>query len=299
MVHLLNKKIAFFLALFFIAGFAISQEAASETPVYDDYKDRTQHKNFSIIRRVVSEWQIHQLKNGALVVRLKTNQKVIDALLQRGEKRLAEKKRLEQLAININISRAYRYRYKFSALYFMYSFSSDTLLNGGRTNMFLDSMLVIDSSIIMKESFYLLAETDNIYNSSIGFVKEEEAKAQIEQGSETTVDALIVLKNKYGHQLKHPFPYRAYADPIHRYFFPVYENASPIIYDFYGGSGQKNRYIHIYDGTELKISILKDFIFSYYYMYAGNLNAILYKYYEKTEAPNLNEIDPKIKQFLY
>ena len=165
--------------------------------------------------------------------------------------------------------------------------------------MFLDSMLVIDSSIVMKEKFYLLAETDNIYNSSIGFVKEEEARAQIERGSETTVDALIVLKNKYGHQLKHPFPYRAYADPLHRTIFPVYENAAPIIYDFYGGAGQKNRKIYIFEGTPLKITILKDFIYYYYYKYAGNLNAILFKYYKNTDAPNLNEIDPKIKQFLY
>ena len=119
-----------------------------------EYKDRAQHERFYRRRNVVSAWQINQLKNGALVVRLKTNQALIDALIKSNNIQLAEQKRLEILGINLNIIRAYYHLYNFSKVYFMYSNFTDSLLKGARAGIFLDTNLAIDQTIRLNEKFY-------------------------------------------------------------------------------------------------------------------------------------------------
>ncbi len=293
----LNKISLFFFAFILFADFGLAQEG-KETPVYTDYKDKKQHKDFDKIRQIVSEWQIHQLKTGALVVRLKTNHIVIESLLKSGNIRMAEKKRLEQLAKNINTLKAYKKYYRFGKLYFIYTNSFDTLMNGARKHIFLDSNLVVDSGIVMRESFYLIAETDNIYNSSIGFVKESEAKLQIERGTPTLTEALVVIKNKYGHQLKHPFPYRDFEPALVRGALSEPMNAAPIINEFYANNVEdKNTYW--FENEPLGLSIPKNYKLSNFVKYVAQLNADLYEYYQKTVALDLKEIDPKYKEFLY
>lgn len=299
MVLRLNKILSVFLSCFLSFGACYSQVEGTNTPEYPDYKDNEQHDAFYKTRHLVSEWQIHELKKGALVVRLKTNALQINALLKAGKTRMAEKKRLETLAINLNIYFAYTDLYKFSKLYFIYTTSFDTLLKGARQYVFLDSNLVVDSSIVMKESFYLIAETDNIYNSSIGFVKEAEARSQVEHGNKTTTEALVVIKNKYGHQLKKPFPYKAYEPPPIKTPFYVYMNAAPIIYKYNGGKGQSLPEVYTFENKPLKLEIEKNFSYVNYRRYVANINAILFKYYKKTEPIKPEEIDPEIRQYLY
>lgn len=295
---MLSKK-NFILCVFFaITLFSFSQEEQHETPVYPDYKNTEQYKKHYKTRHVVSEWQINELKKGALVVRLKTNRLQINALINSGQKRLAEQKRLELLARNLNMYFAYKEKYNFSKLYFIYNTSSDAMLKGERQNIFLDSNLVVDSSIVMNESFYLFAETDNLYNSSIGFVKEEDAQAQIEHGTKTTTEALVVLKNKYGHQLKKPFPYRAYEPPPLKTPFYVYLNAAPIINKYFGIEN-KNQEVYLFENEPLDLQIEANFSDKNYSRYVGNINAILFKYYEKTGPVNISDIDPQIRPFLY
>jgi hypothetical protein len=123
-----------------------------------------------------------------------------------GKADLAAQKEYEMLAINKNIIMAFTKYYTFSKVYFFFSNHSDTLLQGARSGIFLDTNLVVDAKIEMKESFYLLAEKDDAYNSSIGFVKEEDAKTTKENGN-ASKECAMVIKNKYGHQLKDPFPF--------------------------------------------------------------------------------------------
>src|SRR4051812_2976460 len=68
-----------------------------------DYKDPLQFEKFTKRRKVIAAWQISQLKEGALVVRLKTNQMLVNALIKQGNIQLAKQKRVEMLAINRNI----------------------------------------------------------------------------------------------------------------------------------------------------------------------------------------------------
>lgn len=185
---------------------AFSQEKQYGTNTFD-YKDPDQFKNFNKRRKVIAVWQINELKEGAIVVRLKNNKLLLDQLKKAGKEDMAERKVLEQYAINKNTMMSYKDFLVFCKVYFIYSNSSDSLLNGARSGIFLDTNLNIDPSIIMQENFYLLAERDYGYNSSIGFVKEDSARTITEKGNAVR-QMSVVLKNKYGHQLKSPFPYQ-------------------------------------------------------------------------------------------
>lgn len=294
----LNKKIAFIL-LGCLAGNFYFAQVGTEAPVYKDYKEPKQFDKFYQRRKLISAWQINQLKEGALVVKLKTNNLSIDALTKSGNKMMARKKTLEMLAINLNLTRAYRSIYNFSKVYFMFSNYSDSLLNGQRKNIFLDTNLAIDPGIEMKENFYLLAETDDIYNSSIGFVPEDSAKLVSEHGSKTTAMAPIVIKNKYGHQLKRPFPYLYYSFPISK---PIY-NENIVIYSEsipfnVTGNLFEDNTPYIIKGTPLRLYIPKDFCYTRISWFVFSLNDNLREYYRANSNMNPNDF-AEVKLYLY
>ena len=199
--------------LLFVALAGLIPVASAQTPDQKtrelDYKDADQFAHFARRRKTVSAWQVHQLHSGALVVKLRTNAAAISILRKDGQAALADQKLLETAAMNKNLMLAFLKRYKFSKVYFIYSHSSDSLFNGTRSGIFIDTSLAVNPAIVMNEPFYLIAETDRIYNSTIGFVPESIAAEQTERGNPTGGDALIVIKNKYGHQLKRPFPHSA------------------------------------------------------------------------------------------
>ena len=172
-----------------------------------DYKNKKQFEKFYKRKNLVGNWQINQFKKGALVVKLKTNSNLIDQLVKAGKKELAEEKRLENFIYNRTVMEAFKDKFTFCKVYFTFSHYTDSLLNGARSGIFLDSNLMEDASIVMSEKFYLIGERDRIYNSSIGFVPEDSARLVKETGNPSGYDVLAVLKNKYGHQLKKPFPY--------------------------------------------------------------------------------------------
>ena len=206
MVRLSNKLI-FFLSITLIGSLRAQETNTALNREYRDYKDPKQHERFHKRSAVVGSWQINKLKGGAVVVRLKTNSLLIDALRKAGKNDLANKKQLETYAINKNTMFAYMDKLTFCKVYFISSNYSDSLLHGTRKGVFLDTNLKIDPSIEMKEDFYLIAERDYGYNSSIGFVPEDSASKTSETGNAVRMMS-VVLKNKYGHQLKPPFPYR-------------------------------------------------------------------------------------------
>jgi hypothetical protein len=212
---------------------------------------------------------------------------------------MAEKKRLEGLAINLNVSKAYRKNYTFSKLYFIYGQSNDSLLNGTRSGIFLDSNLIRDPAIVMTEDFYLIAETDNIYNSSIGFIEEDSARYVKERGPKTTTEASIVVKNKYRHQLKKPFPYKAYWTPIFKSVTNnIRGNAAPTLYAAIGGAGFENKETYVYDGEPLQLEIPYDFSYRLFSSRVRNLNSNLLQYHHDHPMPEVKETE-HMKLFLY
>lgn len=266
-----------FICLFFISVLGISQNKSEADKVFrpDEYKNQEQFKNFYSRRNAVGKWQINQLKTGALCVRLHTNKNLIESLRKMGKADLATQKEYEMMAINKNIIMAYTRYYNFSKVYFFFSNYSDTLLKGARSGIFLDTNLVIDPKIEMKESFYLLAEKDDAYNSSIGFVKEDTAKYIKETGS-ASKECAMVIKNKYGHQLKDPFP-----------FFVISRSAvagTPITNVMIGG-------------IIVPVKLEKRHRLEKHYAYIISLNKNLNGFYEHNKDYKVSE--PEIKPFLY
>ncbi|MDO9000585.1 MAG: hypothetical protein Q7W45_12520 [Bacteroidota bacterium] len=278
MAQLSGKKVIIFFLFFCVFVLAKAQE---ESEIYrpKDYKDRAQFEKFRKRRMIIAAWQINQLKEGAIVVRLKTNQKLIEALRKQGNESLAIEKEAEQFAIDKNTLDAYRKQLTFCKVYFMYSYSSDSLLQGAKTGIFLDSNLIVDPLITMNEKFYLIAERDYAYNSSIGFVKEDSAKFVSEHGNPVK-EMAVVVKNKYSHQLKAPFPYYV-KDKT------------------YAGANADVTEKIIFNGSIKEVLIGKQFSKEKLALYIGILNDNLIQFHQSTPKPELDKLDPSILPFLY
>ena len=303
MGRLSNKKIAFTI-LFLLGIFVGSAQQEIEEQYHDtkDYKDKEQFEKFRKRRMVVAGWQINQLKSGALVVRLKTSKTLIDALRSKGQTVLADEKQLEQDAININTMRAYINNYTFSKVYFMYSNFSDSLLNGKRAGIFLDTTLTIDPKIVMEEKFYLLAERDYTYNSSIGFVPEDSARIQIEKGN-AIKEVPVVIKNKYGHQLKAPFPYYA-GEKFNQqkkidYIVYITINGQSIPFNVGGIKKSRTEKTFRYKGVEMSVNIPKHYTYVKISASVERMNEYLQAFYQSASPPDLTRIDSAILAFLY
>jgi hypothetical protein len=310
MDRLLNRKIAFviFFLLGILVGFA-QQEIEEQYHDTKDYKDPQQFEKFRKKRKTIAAWQINKLKDGALVVKLKTNDLQIKAFKNIGEIAKAKEKTIETFIINKNIMMAYIDNFKFCKLYFIYSNSNDSLMNGVRKGIFLDTNLVVDPSIVMNEGYYLIAEKDFVYNSSIGFVKQDTAKFVTEHGNPSGGTYDIVIKNKYGHQLKHPFPYiGSFGKKFTGFVGPI-----PMFYKYEDG-----KIIYSIDKTQLadrKLNPAKSFKRApagystmflrawevYEYMGSGTdqFNYDLEKFYKSSTKPDETKIDPEILPFLY
>jgi len=270
---------------------------------YKDYKDKDQFQKFFKRRRLISAWQINQLKTGALIVRLKTNKKLIDALIAKGNPELANQKEIETFVMNKNIMMAYLKSYNFSKIYFINSQFSDSLLRGTRAGIFLDTNMQIDPNINMSESFYLLAERDFAYNSSIGFVPLDSAEKVVECGN-PGAEMSVVIKNKFGHQLKNPFPY-AEGDytlsGIKYEFIGARDNKLGFVWFLVESSKQEMeiKKLNPQYNDWIKFEIKKQFEISKLLLPIQQLNQNLKAYYQATPPPDLSRVDPEIKKFLY
>jgi hypothetical protein len=276
MVRSLNSFI--FCSLFLVSGLCYSQlpKDAEDQFRPKDYKDQESFKHYGKRRKAVAKWQINQLKNGALVVRLHSNKTLIESLKKMGKADLAVQKEHESYAINKNIVKAFRQCYTFSKIYFFFGDDTDTLLNGARSGIFLDTNLTIDKSIVMNETFYMMLEKDDIYNSSIGFVKEDTARYIKEKGNITDHTDYLVVKNKYGHQVKAPFPMSAFAY--------TEDAGSPYVY-------------MPLNGNMISILIPKVYRINRLCKFAKDLSNKFHHFYEANKGYEVSDSD--IKPFLY
>jgi hypothetical protein len=310
MAHWLNKKVITLVAFAFTLN-AFGQMATSAS-TDADYKETKPHEKFYRRSRAVGAWQINQLKKGAIVVRLKTDKMVIDELMKAGKPKQAEEVRVEQFVINKNTMFAYLDKYKFSKVYFIYSNSSDSLLKGIRSGIFLDTNLTIDPSITMSEDFYLIAERDYAYNSSIGFVPEDSARFYIERGNPVK-EMAIVIKNKYGHQLKDPFPYSIIGSSFvsGTYDFPVKtftddKGNSKIVYvvnktylEYLKNAEKEGRNVPAISPGTQTVKIQKKFTYEKLAEYVDSLNESFYRYYRENPSPEETRGFADAKPFFY
>lgn len=305
--HLLNpiwpmalKLNNWFCIVFVLAAVSLlAQEDPTVRNNEREYKDGEQFEKFRRRRRTISAWQINQLREGALVVKLKTNNLVVNALEKNGDSKEAEVKRLEAAGINVNMMRAFRNYFNFCKLYFIYSQQGDSLLKGVRRGIFLDSSLQVDPAIEMTESYYMLAETDRLYNSTIGFVPEDSARIVIEKGTPTTQEPYIVIKNKYGHQLNKPFPYfskiKAGLETAAAVTY-IYVKGERIPFNVVVVNKRRNAITFNHNGDRIEVFIQKQYIYERLSLTVQNLDYELKAFYQSNPEPRVRD---DMKPFLY
>lgn len=237
-------------------------------------------KRFEKRRTYVSKWQIKELKQGAIIVRLPTNKSAIDKFRNIGNIEAAERKENETIALNKLYYRALAHHFKFCKVYFMYSSSTDSLLKGARQGLFLDSNLVRNDSIRLDVAYYLFADKDVVYNSSIGLVPESQA-SQVKEAGTPTKQCFVVFKNKYGHQLKHPFPY-----------FILFNS-------FFKGTGFDAEYIFpiTKKGKTIDVPLNKLYKQERLNKMAARISSSLTRFYEDNKSFELKDKD--LEKFLY
>jgi hypothetical protein len=173
-------------------------------------------------------------------------------------------------------------------------------LNGARENIFLDSNLMIDPGIRMAETFYLTAQVDRVYNSSIGFVPEDSARFVRETGTSNNVDSYVIIKNKYGHQLKNPFPF---ANPIRvsleKTQALVYIRINNVDVPFNVGLFNKasNSVSYVYKNEKIILSLPKYLTYDKLQNTALTINEHFQRFYQNSPPPV--RIEPSVKPFLY
>jgi len=202
----LNKL--FFVITFFVPFILNAQDKEGPRPIrITDYKNDSSYNNFNELRFKVAKAQINRLKNGgALLIRLKTNNNTISKLKATGNIDLATQVERETQLRNKSIVRAYSKEFNFCPVFFFLSEFSDSVQKQKLNQIFVDSNLIINPTIVCSAKFYLVAEQGFITESSLGFVTEKKANNATERGAPVK-EVAIVVKNRYFIELHKPFPY--------------------------------------------------------------------------------------------
>ncbi|MBL4668292.1 MAG: hypothetical protein JKY30_03405 [Flavobacteriales bacterium] len=164
-------------------------------------------------RKINAKEQIIGLKNGILLVRLKTNKKSIEAMREHGRTILANKTEGKLKNRNAYIIYAFKTSFDFCPVYFFYSSDSKHIRNNHLDSVsFLNDSLKIDKSITVNDTNYYVAEFGHIeptetidYQSSV-YVPKKETRNTYTGSSDFSFKAVIV-KDKMFKQLNKPFPY--------------------------------------------------------------------------------------------
>lgn len=169
------------------------------------------------IKRLHAIEDIDALKNGNVLVRLKTSQPKIDALQKAERAAKADRVEKKQLEENREIVNAFRKEFTFTDFYFFYSHHSEAVRNNELKNIFLNDDLELDSSIEADESkaSYIIElaniepDTNQVFahytNRTTGSFEQE--RVPTFHGSPKLGFQAFVIKNQNFEQLLRPFPY--------------------------------------------------------------------------------------------
>lgn len=150
--------------------------------------------------------QLVDLKKGALVVRLKTNENSVNAYRKAGRNDIADRIVRERETQNIKLIDAFRASFDFCKVYFIMTKNSKALLEGKR-DIFVNDKLLPDSTIRFDSTYFLFAEyggiTTNVVNDDYHYsnVNKTEASAT------TASTSVIFISDTTFTQLREPFPF--------------------------------------------------------------------------------------------
>lgn len=144
---------------------------------------------------------ILMLKEGALLVKLKTSENLINGFVRAGKQDEADKVKAEQEMTNKDIARAFSKHFNFCKVYFFYSGQSAAVKNGDLGQL-LNTDLEIDSTF--NSVNYLIGEFGESETTKIdGFIMEDRNLVQLESPF-----PFLIRANKSG------FISRTYAEMV-------------------------------------------------------------------------------------
>lgn len=150
--------------------------------------------------------QISDLKEGALIVRLKTNDKSVAAYRNNGKPEIADRIEEERARQNLKIISAFRNYFDFSRVYFIYASSTNDFLKGKR-DVFLNDSLQPDKKIKLKEDYYLFAE----YGVLIANMQQDGSRGSgtrwTEESANPSSNSALFITDTTLAQLQEPFPF--------------------------------------------------------------------------------------------
>jgi hypothetical protein len=112
---------------------------------------------------------ILMLKDGALLIKLKTSDNLINGLIRAGKTEQAEQAKKDQAALNSDIIKAFKEHYNFSKVYFFYSRNSAEVKRGELKGILMNYDLHTDSTFSGKN--FLTAEfSESASNGLEGFI---------------------------------------------------------------------------------------------------------------------------------
>ncbi|HPD64734.1 MAG TPA: hypothetical protein P5050_08850 [Bacteroidia bacterium] len=133
------------------------------------------------------------LKEGVLLVRLKTSDNIIQHLNNAGKTEEAEKIRQQQRIENLEIVASFKKYFRFCPVYFFYSTQTAEAMSGNFKGILLNDSLQADSMINFLPQIYYFAE--------FGYLDLNE------EGSTGTGIEALIIKDKAFNQLERPFPF--------------------------------------------------------------------------------------------
>tara|TARA_R110000868_G_scaffold107486_1_gene294092 strand:+ start:651 stop:1904 length:1254 start_codon:yes stop_codon:yes gene_type:complete len=168
--------------------------------------------------KAMAKKDIVLLKEGALLVRLKTSDNTIVALRNAGREKQALKEEKWQLTQNQKIVKAFKTCFDFAPVYFFYSDKSNQVRKGDFEGIFLNEKLELDSTIVMSKQNVFTAEYTAIKQDTFIQVSHYELE-QIGDFQSLWVPryygqpnfgfSAFVVKNQNFEQMVEPFPYYA------------------------------------------------------------------------------------------
>lgn len=150
--------------------------------------------------------QIMQLKDGALVVRLKDAAKSIAAYEEAGRKNVADRMRKEYAKNNLAMYVAFTTQFKFCPVYFIKTKDTRAFIAGKR-DIFLNDKLQVDTTIKMAQSFYLIAEQGAVMANTPSNTSHYRDVNKSEPSTYPIAQNAIFLSDTTLEQLKEPFPF--------------------------------------------------------------------------------------------
>lgn len=210
-------RVIVLISLIFVSVITFGQTSNSLIDITKNKAKKEKKISYRKQKRRLAKQQINQLKDGALLVRLKTKKNSIAALRKIGKDKLAEKLEEKQRKYNLKIVAAFKRNFKFCPTYFFFSDYSQNIRDRQFDKViFLTDSLVLDTTIKFNNCNFLTAEFGTIEQDtakrfshysyeSDGNWNLKEVKNYI--GGHSMSFGALIIKSDQLIQLRRPFPF--------------------------------------------------------------------------------------------